>query len=357
MRRQYLVFLFAILASCGGQIAEPPDAPAGVAGAAVPAANAAPAGPETVISEVLAPRDLAIVGVRVFVLSGGENLTATYARTDGSDAHVVPLEGFRREWLGTHDSLVTAKNGRIEARFVGPDGLSSPPLFTLSVESPEVVEGPLDVAGVAADDTHLYWASATLGVLRAAWHAPVPSADDVPEVVIAASTRPEAVGPSAVTVDAANVYAITGYTMSVTSKDRLTTTTLADLSTPDDFNVDHTLLAVTNDAAAVYLLEPEMIRRVDKATGAVSTFHRFTGVELPAAFAIDGADLYVTVTVPNRPTGGKVVRFPLSGGEPATVEGNLRDPYGIATDAGFVYWTSRSYGTTAGAVTRRALRR
>jgi hypothetical protein len=309
------------------------------------------------MNEIDSPRDVAVVGEQVFVLSGREVTTATYARVDGSDLHVVALEGFVREWLGAHDSLVIQEKGRIQARFVGGDGLVSPPLYTLSVASPDVVDGPPDVTGVAADETHLYWASSARGILRASWHAPVPVADDAPEVVVPSSTRPEAVGPSAVTLDATHVYWIAGYTLFATSKDRLTTSPVAELSTPDDPTADHSILAIASDAVAVYLLEPAAIRRIAKADGAISTLHRFTGVEVPASFAFGAGDLYVTVAVPNRPNGGKILRVPVLGGEPTTLAGDVRDPYGIATDAGYVYWSSRSYGTTAGTVTRRALLR
>ena len=116
-------------------------------------------------------------------------------------------------------------------------------------------------------------------------------------------------------------------------------TTLATVTT----NV--TLLAT--DGTNVYFIDGDYLSAVPAAGGPVSVLASgYTGTSM---LKVDSGNLYAAMSQGNGPN-GSILRVPVAGGRPTLLASAQWDPFDIALDANFIYWTTFASQTGPGAV-------
>jgi hypothetical protein len=79
------------------------------------------------------------------------------------------------------------------------------------------------------------------------------------------------------------------------------------------------------------------IERLSTAGGAQNTLRSSLGIGI-LDLAVDSANAYVTFNAPGAPT-GQVHEYPLNGGGATTPASGIMQPFGIALDGTYIYWT------------------
>jgi len=108
-----------------------------------------------------------------------------------------------------------------------------------------------------------------------------------------------------------------------------------------------TAVAVAN--GQVYFGTKEAVHVLDPAVPGQSTVFA-TLVDKVSNFVVDGDSLYWT----EGGSDGRVVRAPLAGGDVQVLADHITVPFGLATDAQYVYFTERGTGVDDGAIYRVA---
>ena len=194
-------------------------------------------------------------------------------------------------------------------------------------------------AGLAVDDTNVYWANAFGGAGGGA-------VMKVPKGGGTAITLASGGDPYAIVLDATNVYWTNGGTIMRVAKGGGTPTTLAiSPGAPEGIAVDATSVYWTVTA---YGTATGTVMKVAVAGGMPITLA--SGQDEPSSIAVDSTDAYWTNF-----GNGKIVSIPLSGGTPAVVASGQEitgsGAMGITVDATSVYWTNGS-AVGAGTVTK-----
>jgi hypothetical protein len=195
---------------------------------------------------------------------------------------------------------------------------------------------------IVVDETHLYWASAGVGISRLAKSASSPAE------VIAPLPREESV--TAIAAGATHIAWATNDSMKPghaaihvrDSKSGAITTVAKNLGMPIAMTVDHahvyfaTMGGVAGDSPTP---EPGTIRRARLSTGAVEVVQR--GVDGATSLVVDATHLY-TISARTSTGYADVIRVPKRGGNgPIETLAKAQDtPIGLAIDDQFVYFAT-----------------